>query len=374
MIDAVSVVGEDIPYAREFPTSYGEKRPSEHVFVRVEADGTSGVGEGSALRHFTGETTRTMVHAVADVFAPLVVGRSVDEALADFRSEADRLPGHPTAKTALEMALLDLKARGLGVPLAELLGVPRREELSTVFLAGARPANVVADDVAAAFDAGYRTFKVKADGRPSTDAERLNAVVDFLRDVAAPDAVTVRVDANTGWETAERTRQAIERIDHREYLEYVEQPVAAGATGDLRALRAGLDVPVFADEAVHGLADLRDLLAEPAAVSGACLKLAKTGSLLEFRAMGTLAAASGVPVSVVSAFDASVGMAANLHLAAVLPRLTSAVELCADMLVEDPATDPIAVEPRVAVPDGPGLGVDLDETLFERGRSVTAGE
>ena len=374
MIETVTVVGEDIPYAREFPTSYGDKRPSEHVFVRVETDGASGFGEGSALRHFTGETTRTMEHLVADVFAPRVVGRPVNEALAAFRAEADRFPGNPTAKTAVEMALLDLKARSLGVPLADLLGVPRRDEVSLTFLAGARPAEDVADDVATAFDAGYRTFKVKADGTPSTDIARLDAVTEVLHDAAPPDEVDVRVDANTGWVTAERTRQVIERVGHREYLEYVEQPVAADATGDLRSLRAGLDVPVFADEAVHDLADLRDLLSDPAAVSGACLKLAKTGSLLDFEAMGALAAASSAPVSVVSAFDTSVGMAANLHLAAVLPRLSSAVELCADMLVEDPVTDPIDIRPRVTVPSGPGLGVEPEPSLFEGGTTVTSGE
>jgi muconate cycloisomerase/chloromuconate cycloisomerase len=90
--------------------------------------------------------------------------------------------------------------------------------------------------------------------------------------------------------------------------------------------------------------------------------------------MGALAAASSAPVSVVSAFDTSVGMAANLHLAAVLPRLSSAVELCADMLVEDPVTDPIDIRPRVTVPSGPGLGVEPEPSLFEGGTTVTSGE
>ena len=177
--------------------------------------------------------------------------------------------------------------------------------------------------------------------------------------------VFVRADANTGWESYERATSAIDRIDRQAFIEYYEQPVAADAVGDLRSLRTGRGVPVFADEAVHGVDEVRALTREPAAVSGVCAKLAKAGSLGEIVRMGELAADAGLPVTLVSAFETSLGVAANLHIASVLPTLSSAVELGANLIAEDPVDRSIERAADTPVPAGPGLGVELDDALFD---------
>ncbi|WP_138005646.1 enolase C-terminal domain-like protein [Halalkalirubrum salinum] len=74
-------------------------------------------------------------------------------------------------------------------------------------------------------------------------------------------------------EAAERTLRAISPIERPEYVEYIEQLVAPEATIDLQHLRCHSGLPIFADESIHGLGDVRIWLAEPAAVSGVCLKL-----------------------------------------------------------------------------------------------------
>lgn len=361
------VVGRDVPYAESFPTSYGDDLPTQHVFVRLRGERHVGYGEGSALQRFTGETTATMAHVVDDLLLPVVADRPVRAAMGRFREAAERLPGHPGAKAAVEGALLDLRAKQLGVPVADLLGTQRRTEVPLAFAIGARPAEDVVAEVVDAHERGFRTFKVKADGDLQDDVERVRAVVDALDERASPAAVDVRVDANTGWERSERALQVIERVDDRGFVEYYEQPVAADAVTDLRSLRRHAGVPVFADEPVHDTGDVAALLAPPPAVSGVCVKLAKTGSLRELVVMGELAAEANRPVTLVSAFESSLGMAANLHVAAVLPRLTSAAELGADLIAEDPVVDSIRTRPSVAVPDGPGLGVDLDADLFDDG-------
>ncbi|MFB6300133.1 MAG: mandelate racemase/muconate lactonizing enzyme family protein [Halobacteriales archaeon] len=365
MIETAHITGEDIPLAMDFPTSYDGDSGTQHVFLRLDTPHNSGYGEGSALQNFTGETTATMRHIVEDVFAPEIVGRPVAEALATFRRQADRLPGHPAAKTCVETALLDLKAKELNVPLNELLGIPRRDEIPLAFPSGALPAETVATNVADAYDEGFRSFKIKADGTLSDDVARINAVTDELADRADPSEVYVRVDANTGWETYERAKRAIDRMDRLAYVEYFEQPVATGATEDLRALRTNLGVPVFADEAVHQLDDVRELTQSPSAVSGFCAKLAKTGSPTGIRTIGEMVG-SDVPITLVSAFETSLGMAVNLHLASVLPRLSSAAELGADWLAVDPVTRSIATEPVVSVPEHAGIGVELADSLFEQ--------
>jgi muconate cycloisomerase/chloromuconate cycloisomerase len=366
VITTTTVIGREIAFADEFPTSYDDHGPTHHVFVRIEDDdGTVGYGEGSALKWFTGETSATMEAVAEETLLPAVDGLPADRALGEFRELARRFPGQPGAKAGVEMALLDLRAKQQGVPVRELLGPVRRTEVPLAFASGALPASDVAQNAGEAYDEGYRTFKIKADGELEGDAARINAVTRELDDRADADDVHVRVDANTGWDSYERAASVIERMDRKEFIEYFEQPVATDAVGDLRALRTSLGVPVFADEAVHGVPEVRSLTEGTPAISGFCAKLAKAGSLFDIVRMGELARDTEVPVTLVSAFETSLGVAANLHLAAVLPTLSSAAELGATLIAEDPVDEPLDQQPITPVPEGPGIGVELDDGLFE---------
>jgi muconate cycloisomerase/chloromuconate cycloisomerase len=363
-LTTVDVTTREVPLAESFPTSYGDL-PTDHCYVRVSDGETVGYGEGAALRTFTGETAATMAVAAREHYAPAVVDEPPDAALAALAAARDHLPGHPGAAVAVESAVLDLKARKRGVPLRDLLGPTRRRTVPTVSVVGGVPPDDAVDRVEAGLDGGYTRFKLKANGDPTTDARRINAVTERLAAEGRPEDFSVRIDANTGWETAERAMRALGAVEHAEYVEYVEQPVAPDATADLRHLRRESGLPVFADESIHDLGDVRELTAEPAAVSGACLKLAKTGSIREWLTMAELAGDAGRPVTPISAFDTSLGAALTLHLCATVPRLSVGAELIPDMVTEDPATEPLDTGPEMAVPDGPGIGVELPDELFD---------
>jgi L-alanine-DL-glutamate epimerase-like enolase superfamily enzyme len=365
MITSIDVVSYEIPYADAFPTSYDEQSPTQHVFVRIRTGNKTGYGEGSALKWFTGDTADTMAAIVRSEFVPAIEGESVPAALGACRDLADRLPGNPGASAGVEMALLDLRAKQLGVPVWELLGQHRRESIPLAFASGAIPAETVASNVVDAFESGFRTFKIKVTGDLDSSVARINAVTQELSERADPNEVFVRADANTGWESYELATRAIDRMERPAFMEYYEQPVAADAVGDLRSLRTVRGVPVFADEAIHDTTEVRDLTREPAAVSGFCAKLAKAGSLIEIVQMGELAADAGLPVTLVSAFETSLGVAANLHIASVLPTLSSAAELGANLIAEDPTDTSINRAPDTPVPEGPGLGAELDDALFD---------
>ncbi len=365
-ITTIDVETRTLPLSESFPTSYGDL-PTDHCYVRVRDGEFVGYGEGAALRTFTGETAATMSVAAGDHYAPAVVDETPDAALRALAVAREHLPGHPSAAVAIEAAVFDLKARRLGVPLRDLLGPTRRTTVPTVSVVGGVPPTEAADRVKAALRDGYTRFKLKANGDPATDAVRINAVTEVLATNGNPDQLSVRIDANTGWETAERAMRALKDIDRPEYVEYVEQPVAPDAIADLRHLRRECGLPVFADESIHDLGDVYELLAEPAAVSGVCLKLAKTGSLREWTTMAELAADTGRQVTPISAFDTSLGTAMTLHLCATVPRLSAGAELIPDMVSEDPAVDSIDIGPEATAPDGPGVGVDLPDSLFDNG-------
>jgi len=170
-------------------------------------------------------------------------------------------------------------------------------------------------DVLARFD-GCRTAKVKV-AEPGQALADDVARVAAVRDVLGPGG-RIRVDANGAWSVDDAVRALTALARHG--LEYAEQPCAG--LDDLRALRvalarAGVDVPVAADESVRKADDPLRVVAAGAA-DVVVLKVAPLGGV---RAALEVAQVLGVPVVVSSALDTSVGLAAGVRLAAALPEL-----------------------------------------------------
>jgi O-succinylbenzoate synthase len=197
---------------------------------------------------------------------------------------------------------------------------------------------------------GCTTAKVKvaeAGQSLDDDLDRVAAVRDALGARGR-----VRVDANAAWtvDGAVRALTALATYD----LEYAEQPCAA--VEDLAAVRlglarAGVDVPVAADESVRKAEDpLRVALAGAADVV-----VLKVAPLSGVRPALAVAQACGLPVVVSSALDTSVGIRAGVALAAALPSLPYACGLATTgLLAADPADYPVAdgaLPVRSVVPD-----------------------
>lgn len=357
-ITDIETVSRTIPFGDEFPVSYESHNGTEHVFVRIFTDsGRLGYGEGTALPWFTGDVGEGLEAVVDRYLASRVVGESLSDAIASTRQFIDAFPGAPGAKAAVEMALLDLSAKQAGVPLSMLLGSRVRDSVSVTQVVPALSPDAAASRVSDAAAAGFQSFKVKADGEMTRDVERINAVTSAL-----PEEGVLRVDANTGWRRYNQAKQVIDQLEHPNRIEYVEQPVATHRIDDMSRLWDATGIPVYADESFSGP---DDVVEHPDAVAGCHLKLAKAGSLERIVEMGRLAARREMQVSIVSAFGTSLDAAANLHVAAVLDNLSAGAELCTGLSAEDPATPSLPVAGEVDIPTDPGIGVELEDHLFE---------
>lgn len=355
----VDIEARRIPFVDEFPVSYGSDEYSEHVFVRLVTEaGTVGYGEGTALPWFTGETTAGMQEVINRWLQPRIEGRSVAKAEAAVEEFLDVFPNAPGATAAIELALLDIRAKNAGIPVREFLGPPVNDSVDIAYILPAIEPQKAAAEAKAAGDEGFRRFKVKATGNTQADAARINSVIK-----AIPSDGTVRIDANAGWENYSSAMNCIDEIDDLDVIEYFEQPVAPNNTADMKQLWDETGVPVFADESVHGPGDIERLGSE-SLIAGCCLKLAKSGSLRRMAEMASIGRRHGIDVTVISAFGSSLDAAANLQLIAATPNLSAACEIIPNLLREDPATEPLNVEPRMKIPEGPGLGIDLREGLF----------
>ena len=342
-------------------TGAGDLAEREGLVVRIEtADGVAGLGECAPLpseRLSVAALERRVAHG-----GRALVGRSPDEPWAS--PLPDRVPG---ADVALETALADLLSRSCGTPLALWLAregelpPPSPAPVPVNALLGAALPNDLAREAAAAAACGFRTVKVKVGRDVAADTERLRAV----RAAIGP-GTKIRIDANGAWSEEEAVAALSAHAAHD--LALCEQPVAPGpgAPERLARARSASPIPVAADESCGSLADLRALL-DAGAADAVVIKPLRTG-LAEAVAMISEATARDVPCLLTTTFDTGVGTALAIHLAALLPEPRPACGLATlPLLAGDIARGCPAPEGgALPLPDGPGLGIQLDEAALDR--------
>jgi O-succinylbenzoate synthase len=262
-------------------------------------------------------------------------------------------------RAATETAELDLRAKAAGVPMAVILGGARRRRIAcNALIRGSSPADV-AREIERAGAAGFRCFKLKAvNGGGALDLERVGAA----RWAAGRDA-ELRLDFN-GSLGRERAAVALSGLAAFAPLT-VEQPLAASATlEDWTWLAARAGVALAADESLAD-ATLAAALAELGI--GLAIKLATVGGPAAAVALAGTAAGRAW---LASSYETSIGVSAALHVACAFADEPSACGLATlDLLEADLASGPRVENGCLALPDAPGLGVELDTDALERYRA-----
>lgn len=331
---------------------------SDFLLVRVVAStGVEGYGEVSATPIWSGEDGTTARHFVETVLAPALIGRRLVP-VGDLEALMDRvLAGNPFTKAGLSMALWDAWARTLDVPLAVALGGPYRREIP-IKLSLSGDGKRLERAYAAAVAAGFSAFKVKVGLDVDADVARFAQARSL-----AGDGVLLGIDANGGWSQAEAA-QAVRKLA-TSHPAFIEQPVQPSDLAGMHRLRsAGL--PVVADESVFGTADLVDVVRAEAA-DIVSIYVGKSGGPGRAVAMAALAGAFGVDVLIGSNGELGLGAAAQLHVAAAIPKLSAIPSdiIGAHYYTEDILATPLDSDGLVVrLGDAPGLGVTLRDDLL----------
>jgi muconate cycloisomerase len=336
---------------------------AHNLLVRIEAaDGTIGWGEAASAPTMTGDTQGGLVVAVRDHLAPLLTGCDARD-WPRLRPALHRaLLGNGGAHSAVEMAVLDLIGRSSGTRLIDLVAKPRRNAVKPMWLLGNKTAE---EDVAEAHrkqKEGFDFFKLKIGVKPLAK----EIAIAFAVREALPKT-PLCADANCGLNLsdartyAEKTRKA--------KLMFVEQPLAYDDLDGLRKLTRATKVPVGVDEAIHSLADIS--ACAKAGAAGVSLKLIKLGGISAAVEAGKLCQKLGLSVNIAAKIaESSISSAAALHLACAVPKADWGVSLTHFYLAEDIVRRPLPLKNGlVALPDGPGLGVEVDEAAVARFRT-----
>ncbi len=346
---------------------------ADNVFVRIEAEsgvtgGVVGWGEAASAPTMTGETVASMMAAVAHM-TPVLLDRSADDFAGASAAMDCAMYGNSGAKAAIEIALHDLVGRATGRPLHALFGAKLRDRMPVLAVVGSDDAAADLREAEARYAAGYRAFKIKVGlASPEADAERTRIVCKALKAQSKKhdSECLVSSDANQGYsaDAALRYVQALADCG----LDFFEQPVAAhDLDGMARVASAVPGLWIGADEGIHAAADIVKHH-ERNAARGASLKAIKLGGLRALYEAGCLCDRLGMRINIsCKTGESSVASAAAAHIAAVVPALAWGLTVTNPGLAEDVVVAPLVVDNgHVAVPDGPGLGVQVDERRVRR--------
>ncbi len=297
------------PYAISFRPMMGEV---ENGIVEIgTSDGSTGYGCASPEPYVTKETPEACRHALSESELAWLVGRDVRELQSLCRALAERTERAPAAQAAIDMALHDLLAQQLHIPLVELLG-RAHDRLPTSITIGIKPLDETLAEADEYLGRGFRILKVKLGESLEQDLERLHRLRERVG-----DRVLIRVDPNQGYdaETLLAFVAASEKLD----IEFIEQPTPAADIDALRALPAAVRRRVAADESLLDEADALGLLAPPGACGIFNIKLMKCGGVRPAMRIAAIAETAGIKLMWGCMDESIISISAALHAALASP-------------------------------------------------------
>lgn len=352
IIARIDVIPFVIPLKKPTVWAAGSMTEVDWLLVTIHGnDGTYGVAEAIPRPMIYGETQESIGVAIRKYLAPLVVGEDSFH-LGRIWTKMEALAGNLAAKSSIDVALHDLNGKLLGLPVHTLLGGPVRREVDLAWMVGLQSNEGMIAETLEKYGAGFRSFKVKAGMDPDND-------IRLLRRMRAeiPDDARLYIDANMRYDrdSAQRVLLALEDV-----IDCAEEPIPASDDDGRKLLAERVSVPLMGDESVFTVGDVQRQI-RLGALRRISIKLPRSGFWLS-RKIVHLAEAADIPLQISTQSETTLGTAACLQLAAAygqisLPNeLTFFLDVCDSLLT----TPPTILDGRMQVPDGPGLGVEVD--------------
>ena len=329
----------------------------DSLFVRVCTDaGIDGWGEGWG--HVACPTTSA---ALATLVGPAFIGRDASDRAQLMNDMFHRFHIHGRtgpvmyALSAIEIALWDIAGKAASMPIASLLGGKPRELAAYASLLRYAEPELVAAAVERAMAQGFRHIKLHEERLDTVRAAR----------AACGESIWLALDTNCPWSVS----RAIEMAHALEPLRlaWLEEPVWPPEDHvGLARVRAATTLPIAAGENATGVRDIAAML-RAGAIDICQPSVIKIGGIDAVAQAATLARAHGIDY-VPHCFYFGPGFLASLHLAAAFAP-DVAFELFFGDLQASPYHDAVRARGgRIAVPSGPGLGLEPDMAVIDRYR------
>lgn len=360
LIEKVEIKVLELPLKKQWKISLYAQTTRAHGVIKITTrDGVIGYGEAAPSPAFMGETGYTMEVAVNRYLGEAITGMNVFDTDRIHEKMNSAIYGNYAAKSAIDMALYDIMGKMLQVPACRLLGGICRDRVALSWVVGMQDLDASIAEAREKLKEGYRVLKVKVGQSPEVDIRLVKRIRDELG-----DGFPLRLDANQGYDYTEAL-QTFRRLEEFG-LESIEQPVKRWDIQGMRMLRERLKTPIMADESVSDFHAVGTILREKACDS-VNIKVGKVGGLTMAKKIAACLEAEGLSATAGSNLEVGIGSAASIHFAAS----TRNVDIPNDLLLGGPlhqhdiiAEDFEVKDGYVKVPDAPGLGIQVDDSIF----------
>jgi muconate cycloisomerase len=365
-ITKVELIPVDIPRTKVLTLAHygnlGQGGKFEFVLVRVHTDeGITGVGEVPPLPPLSPESQPVIIEVQKKWIVPSLLGMDPFEIEEIWKRMDFIAPTYTMAKASIDMALWDIMGKSLGMPVHRLLGGSKPEKIPNVGLVGIDKPEVVAEVASGFVKEGYTGIRLKI--APGHDVDCVAAVRE-----AIGEDVDLRVDCNQGY----RVSEAVKMIREIEAygIEMVEQPTIWWDFKGLAEVAAAVDTPLMAHESMYLLSDVKNLI-DAGAVGVLGLKTYRPwGGITGAKRLLEMARVMNIPCMFHDDLELSVSLAAATQIISAYRNvITHKCELSGypEWMGDDVTKESVRFEKGyVYVPEGPGLGVELDNDKVKR--------
>ena len=358
-IDFFPVRYPTVGYFKFFKGPQGEYGRSA-VIVKMTADnGVVGWGQSVPVYTWSYETLETATIAMRDYLATVLIGRDVcdiagahkamDRALAPAFSTA-----MPISRAGLDIALHDLAGKLAGRSIAEMWGRPRGGPLTLSWTVNARTLDDVDKLIDVGWKRGYRNFNIKVAPNPAFDVELARRVRK-----RAPNGF-LWADANGGYDVPSALAAAPKLADAG--VDVLEAPLKPNRISGYQRLKRQGALPILMDEGIVSPVELGEFI-RLGMLDGVAMKPSRCGGLASAKRQIEMLLDSGLIWLGSGLSDPDISLAAHLVLYGAYGLSKPAALNGPQFVATDVLKTPLQMKDALAVvPEGPGLGIAVDET------------
>jgi L-alanine-DL-glutamate epimerase-like enolase superfamily enzyme len=346
-----------IPLVYPAKWSGGIRHAAPALILEIHTDeGIIGLGE------CVGPTIPTLATVVNEEFAQFLIGQDplktelLTRRLEEFARNWLKVGYH--AISGIEIALLDIKGKWLNTPVYQILGGQCKKEIGYAGYLFIDEPDINAKRALEYKIQGYKEIKLKVGRDLKEDDDTLAAI----RDAIGYD-IKIRIDANMHWSlpTAIKWIKTLQKYD----LQYVEQPLPDYDLDGLAALRRAVDVPIATDESCSSVERVLEMIKRESC-DVFVVYVSEAGGLTRARTIASIADACGKWCVMGTWAETGIATIAGAHAIAS----TTNFAFCNDshymLQSDDIITEPLKIiKGSIKLPQGPGLGVELDMQKLE---------
>lgn len=353
-ITKVKTWSENLELTRPYSISYRTIDSIENIFVYVEiGNGLFGIGSGSPAQFVTGETLEAAKAILNDKLESLLLGKDIRMLEEHCRLLENEMPKTPAARTAIDIALHDILAKHLNIPLVEMLGRAHHSLATSITIGIKDTIQETLEESEEYMAKGFKIIKLKIGKSVEKDVETTHKLFEKVG-----KGMKIRVDANQGYTPQDLIAYSQQTEDLN--LDLIEQPFKSESVKEMYEVPEKLRKLCAADESLHGPFDALQLAPYPHAFGIFNIKLMKCGGVFQAKRIADIAQLSRIRLMWGCMDESIISITAALHAALASPA-THYLDLDGSLdLARDIVTGGFVLKDGcLSTTNEPGLGVQL---------------